>query len=184
MRCSAGRIKGELHPSKNRSSQDELRHLAPTLLLMDDSANELLFVFWCGHTPETGMNVGYYVNASRGCLATYIFTLRDAIIPLECGVRALHPAHYDFELDNHHGDREKKKNVPWLSTTPGCLAHAVNAMLYSAVANQRQPQLSIHKRFSASVPKPRPTIQYYTRYYTASTLSCCRRAKILIIIRL
>ena len=39
--CSASRTEGDLHPSKNRS-QDELRHLVPTFLLMDDSANELL----------------------------------------------------------------------------------------------------------------------------------------------
>ena len=32
-------MKGELHPSKNRSS-DGLRHLVPTFLLMDDSAND------------------------------------------------------------------------------------------------------------------------------------------------
>ena len=41
VRCSASRMKGELHPSKNRS-YDGLRHLVPTFLLMDDSANELL----------------------------------------------------------------------------------------------------------------------------------------------
>ena len=48
VRCSASRMKGELHPSKNRSKQG-LRHLVPTFLLMDDSANELL-CFWCGHS--------------------------------------------------------------------------------------------------------------------------------------
>ena len=38
VRCSASRMKGELHLSKNRA-YDELRHLVPTVLLMDDSAN-------------------------------------------------------------------------------------------------------------------------------------------------
>ena len=39
-------MKGELHPSKNRS-QDGLRHLVPTFLLMDESTNELLcYLVW------------------------------------------------------------------------------------------------------------------------------------------
>ena len=59
VRCSASRMKGELHPSKNRS-EDGLRHLVPTFLLMDDSANELL-VFWCGHSRDSNR---YYVTAS------------------------------------------------------------------------------------------------------------------------
>ena len=62
------------------------------------------------------------------------------------GVRVLHPAQYDL-LDNHHGDRpppQKKERYP------GCLAHAVIDMFYSAVANQRHP---IHILcFTASVP--------------------------------
>ena len=41
VRCSATRMMGELHPSKN-SSLNGLRHLVPTFLLMDDSSNELL----------------------------------------------------------------------------------------------------------------------------------------------
>ena len=41
VRCSASRMKGEVHPSKNRS-YDGLQHLVPTFLLMNDSANELL----------------------------------------------------------------------------------------------------------------------------------------------
>ena len=39
--CSASRMKGELHPSKNRS-QDGLRHLVPAFSLADGSANDLL----------------------------------------------------------------------------------------------------------------------------------------------
>ena len=61
VRCSASRMKGELHPSKNRS-RDEFRHLAPTFLRIDDRANELCFVFWCGHSRDS--NGYYYVTAS------------------------------------------------------------------------------------------------------------------------
>ena len=48
-------MKGELHPSKNRS-QDGLRHLVPTFLLVDDSVNELCFVSGVA-TPETAMGI-------------------------------------------------------------------------------------------------------------------------------
>ena len=52
VRCSASRIKGGLHPSKN-CSLDGLRHLVPTFLLMDDSANELLcFLVWPLHRQQ------------------------------------------------------------------------------------------------------------------------------------
>ena len=52
VRCWASRMKGELHPSKNRW-QEGLRHLVPTFLLTDDSANELYFVFWCDHSRDS-----------------------------------------------------------------------------------------------------------------------------------
>ena len=46
VRCSSSRMMVELHPSKNRS-YDGLWLLVPTLLLMDDSANELrFFLVW------------------------------------------------------------------------------------------------------------------------------------------
>ena len=46
VRCSASCMKGELHPSKNRSN-DGLVDLVPIFVLMDDSANELLcFLVW------------------------------------------------------------------------------------------------------------------------------------------
>ena len=46
VRCSASRMKGDLHPSEHRS-QDALRHLVPTFLFMDDSANESpCFLVW------------------------------------------------------------------------------------------------------------------------------------------
>ena len=60
--CSASRMKGELHPSKNRL-QDGLRHHVPTFLLIDDSANELYFVFWCGHSRDRN---GYHYVGGRG----------------------------------------------------------------------------------------------------------------------
>ena len=54
-------MKGELHPSKNRS-YDGIRHLVPTFLFMDDSANELYFAFWCGHSRDS--NGYHHVTAS------------------------------------------------------------------------------------------------------------------------
>ena len=61
VRCSASRTEGELHPSKNRS-YNELRHLVPTILPMDDSANKLLCFFWCGNSGDSN---GYnYATAS------------------------------------------------------------------------------------------------------------------------
>ena len=54
-------MKGELHPSKNRS-YDGVRHLVPTLLLMDDSANELYFVLWFDHSRDS--NGHYCVTSS------------------------------------------------------------------------------------------------------------------------
>ena len=46
VRCSASRMKGELHPSKNRP-KDGFWCVVPTFLLMDDIANELLcFLVW------------------------------------------------------------------------------------------------------------------------------------------
>ena len=46
VRCSASRMRSELHRSKNRSC-DGLRHLVFTFLSIDDSANELfLFLVW------------------------------------------------------------------------------------------------------------------------------------------
>ena len=61
VRCSASRMNGELHPSKNRS-EDGLRHLVSTFLLVGDSASELCFVCWCGNSRDS--NGYYYVTAS------------------------------------------------------------------------------------------------------------------------
>ena len=60
-------MKSELQLSKNRS-YDEVRHLVPSFLLMDDSANELRFVFGCD-TPETAMGI---TKAGGGGLSTPI----------------------------------------------------------------------------------------------------------------
>ena len=52
VRCCASRMRAEMHPSKNRS-YDGLRHLVPTFLLMNDSANELLcFLVWPLQRPQ------------------------------------------------------------------------------------------------------------------------------------
>ena len=71
VRCSASRMKGELHPSKNRS-QDGLRHPVPTFLLMDDSANELYCIFWVGNSRDsdgdccvTASWVPYHIHTTR-----------------------------------------------------------------------------------------------------------------------
>ena len=42
-----------------------------------------------------------------------------------------------IQLDNHHGDRRKKKHK---KRYPGCLAQAVNGMFYSVISNLHQPQ--------------------------------------------
>ena len=79
VRCSASRMKGELHPSKNRS-KDGLRHLVPTFLLMDDSANELpWFLVWPLQRQQWAYFLLYFevCNCLVGALPS--FTLRDAI---------------------------------------------------------------------------------------------------------
>ena len=84
VRCSASRMKGELHPSKNRS-QDELRHLVPTLLLMNDSANELpYFLVWLLQRQQWALLHNCLVGASP-----YSHYLMRSI-PL-CGVRVFTP---------------------------------------------------------------------------------------------
>ena len=62
VRCSASRMKGELHPSKNRSS-DGLRHLVPTCSWM--TAPTSYFVFWCDHSRDSN---GYYYVLRSICL--------------------------------------------------------------------------------------------------------------------
>ena len=50
-----------------------LRHHVPTfLLIIDDSASELCFVFWCGHSRDS--NGYYYVTASW--VPYHIYTTR------------------------------------------------------------------------------------------------------------
>ena len=49
-----------------------------------------------------------------GALPFSLYVMRSFSL---CGVRVLHPAQYHL-LDNHHGDRpKKKKTVPWLSSS-------------------------------------------------------------------
>ena len=55
-------------------------------------------------------------------------------------------------LENHHGDRQKKKTVPWLSSSRS------DWHVYSAVANQRQPQYTYNVLQRRC--QPRPTIKY------------------------
>ena len=89
VRCSASRMEGELHPSKNRS-QDGLRHVVPTFLLMDDNANELLcFLVW----PLQRQQWVLLCNFLVGALPYSHYVIRP--FP-SCGVRVLHPAQYDL----------------------------------------------------------------------------------------
>ena len=108
VRCSASRMKGELHPSKNRL-KDGLRHLMPTFLRMDNSTNELLcFLVW----PLQRQQSLLLCNCLVGALSYSHYVMRS--FPL-CGVTVLPPGQYDL-LDNHPGNRqEKKKKLPWLS---------------------------------------------------------------------
>ena len=85
VRCSASRMKGELHPSKNRSL-DGFQHLVPNFLLMDNSANELLcLLVW----PLQRQQLVLLCNCLVGALPCSHFVMRS--FPL-CGVRVLHPA--------------------------------------------------------------------------------------------
>ena len=89
VRCSASRMKGELHSSNNRS-QDGLRHRVPTFLLMDDSANELLcFLVW----PLQRQQWVLLCNCVVGDIH-YPQHVMGAF--LLCGVMVLHPAQYDL----------------------------------------------------------------------------------------
>ena len=56
-----------------------------------------------------------------------------------------------IQLDNYHGDRQKKKRYA------GCLVHAVTGMFYSIVANQRRPQQYTYHVLQRRC-QPRPTI--------------------------
>ena len=125
----------------------------PTFLLTDDSANELLcFLVW----PLERQQKVLLRKCLVGALPYSHYVMRS--FPL-WGVRALHPVQYDLlQLDNHHGDRQKTKQK---KTYPGCLAHAVISMIYSVVANQRQPQYTFNA--SQSRCQPRPTIIYISR---------------------
>ena len=91
VRCSASRMKGELHPSKNHS-YDGLRQLVPTFLLMDDSANELLcFLVWLLQRQQWVL----LCNCLVGALRYSQYVMRS--FPL-CGVKVLHPAQCDLVL--------------------------------------------------------------------------------------
>ena len=88
MRCLASRMKGELHPSKKRSS-DGVRHLVPTFLLMDDSANELLcFLVWPLQRQQWALPCNCLVDA----LPYSHCVMRS--FPM-CGVKVLHPVQYE-----------------------------------------------------------------------------------------
>ena len=103
-------MKGELHPSNN-SPWDGLRRLVTNLLLMDNSANELYFVF----LYDSIYGDGYYYLCE--CLMSALLYSHCVMrcFPLG-GVKVLHPAQYDL-LDDHCGDHKEKKSVYWLSSS-------------------------------------------------------------------
>ena len=85
--CSASRMKGDLHPSKNRS-HDGLRYFVHPFLFMDDSTNELLsLLVWPLQRQQWLLLL---CNGSVGALPYSHYVLRA--FPL-CGVRLLHSAH-------------------------------------------------------------------------------------------
>ena len=89
VRYSASRMKGELHPSKNRSS-DGLRHLAPTFLVMDDNVNELhCFLVW----PLQRQQWVLLCNRLVGALPHSHYVMRS--FPL-CEVKVLRPTQCDL----------------------------------------------------------------------------------------
>ena len=111
---------------------------------MDDSANELYFVFWCDHSRDS--NGVLLCNCLVGALPFSNYVMRS--FPLS-GAMVLHPAHYDL-IDNHHGDRQKKTKKRY----PGCLANAMNGLFYGVVANQRQPQYTYNVIQRRCQPRP------------------------------
>ena len=99
---------------------------------MGDSANNVYFVFWCGHSRDS--NGRYYVTASW--VPYHIHTTRrDHSLCAELGFSTPHNMTL---LDNHPGDRQKKQKTK--KRYPGCLAHAVIGMFHIVVVNQCQPQ--------------------------------------------
>ena len=124
VRFPASRIKGELPHFKNARKTD-FRHLAPTFLLVDDNANELLC--FLVRPPQRQQWVLLF-NCLVGALPYSPYMMRS--FPL-CGVTVHYPAHYDL-LDNPQSDRQQPP--PKKKRYPGCLAHAEIGMYDSVVA--------------------------------------------------
>ena len=114
----------------------------PTFLLMDDSANELYFVFWCGHSRDS--DGYYYVTASwvpyhihttccdhSPCVDLGFSTSRNIIYLIISMVTAK--------------NKTKKKTVPWLSSSRSDW-HVLQRRC------QPTPTPICIKRFTASVP--------------------------------
>ena len=99
-------------------------------------------------------------NSLVGALPYSHYVMRS--FPL-CGVRVLHPAHYDQtrrpsrmaakKTSEKLRQKNKQKTAPWLSSS-----HAVIGMFYGVVASQRQPQYTCNVLQRRC--QPRPTIIY------------------------
>ena len=131
-RCSASRLKvNYILPRTARKTDFGTLCLLSCLRI---TAPMKYFAFWRGHSTDS--NRYYYVTASwvpRHINTTWCYHSPCA----ELGFSTPHNMIYQV-LDNNHVDRQKNKK-----RYPGCLAHAVIGMFYSAVANQRQPQYKI-----------------------------------------
>ena len=138
-------MKGELHPSKNRL-QDKIRYPVPTFLLMDDSANELLFSGVI--TPES--NGCYHITASW--VPYHIHTPRCDCSPC-AELRFSTPHSMTNSITIMVTAQKNNKRYP------GCLSHAVIGMFYSVVANQSQPQYTLNVLQRQCLP--RPTIIFF-----------------------
>ena len=91
-------------------------------------------------------------NCLVGALPYSHYVMRS--FPL-CGVRVLHPPHY-VVYSITIMVTAKKQQKRYL----GCLAHAVIGMLYSVVANQRQPQYTHNVLQRRCQPRPTTTVDF------------------------
>ena len=99
---------------------------------MTASNEPICFPVWSLPETVTGLLCKCHMGALRK-------TLRDPIIPL-VGSKGSPPRTNDLTRPPVAATAKKKRK----SMHPGCLAHVVSGMFYSAVANRRQPNLYIY----------------------------------------
>ena len=89
VRCSASRMKGELHPSKNRPL---VRPASAPCVAYGLQRPMSYLVFWCGHSRDSNEWVLLCICLVGASPCSH-YAMRS--FPL-CGVRVLHPAQYDL----------------------------------------------------------------------------------------